>query len=168
MSHCVGDRLVCRSGRNCSSFPTCTLDGHLHSVTYTRSCIDTINSPDDEHCAARYMHRIEITCKKKNCASGWLFTRRRTILLDFTSNTSFHVGKSANRQSSRPPPPYLLNSAAAPVGASPVSSFPVSVPPSINADTQHEIPKGANLIHCHSMPYLSQNSYHCCIHLFTN
>jgi len=30
MSHCVGD-LVCRSGRN--SFPTCTLEGHLHSVT---------------------------------------------------------------------------------------------------------------------------------------
>ena len=29
MSHCVGDRLVCRSGRN---FPTCTQDGRLHSV----------------------------------------------------------------------------------------------------------------------------------------
>ena len=52
MSHCVGDRLVSRSG---SSFPTCILDGHLHSVTYTRSCIYTIDSPDDEHCAARNM-----------------------------------------------------------------------------------------------------------------
>ena len=51
MSHCVGERLVCRSGR--SSFPTCILDGHVHSVTCNRICIDTIDSPDDEHCAAR-------------------------------------------------------------------------------------------------------------------
>jgi hypothetical protein len=28
---------------------TCTLDGHVQSVTYTRCCIDTIGSPDDEH-----------------------------------------------------------------------------------------------------------------------
>jgi hypothetical protein len=72
MSLCVGDRLVCRSGRNFlgvtelliklpyiqllrSSFPTCTLDGHLHRVTYTRRCIDTIDSPDDEHEVARNM-----------------------------------------------------------------------------------------------------------------
>jgi hypothetical protein len=34
--HCVGDRLVCRSGRN-SSFPTCLLDGHLHSDVYQMS-----------------------------------------------------------------------------------------------------------------------------------
>jgi len=52
MSHRVGDRLVYRSGRN---FPTCILDGHLHSVTHTKSCIDTVDSPDDEHCAARNM-----------------------------------------------------------------------------------------------------------------
>jgi hypothetical protein len=43
---CVRDRPVCRSGRN---FPTCVPDGHPHRVTYTRRCIDTINSPDDEH-----------------------------------------------------------------------------------------------------------------------
>jgi hypothetical protein len=29
-------------------------------VTYTRYRIDTINSPDDEHMAARNMYRIEI------------------------------------------------------------------------------------------------------------
>jgi hypothetical protein len=46
-----------RSGRN---FQTCTLDGHLHSVKYTRCCIDTIYSPDDEHEVARNMLRIEI------------------------------------------------------------------------------------------------------------
>jgi hypothetical protein len=43
---------VCRSG---SYFPTCTLDGHLHRVTYTRCCIDTIDSPDDKHEVARNM-----------------------------------------------------------------------------------------------------------------
>jgi hypothetical protein len=43
----VGDRLVCRSGRN--SFPTCILDGHLNRVTHTRCCIDKIDSPGDEH-----------------------------------------------------------------------------------------------------------------------
>jgi len=49
MSLYVGDRLVC------SSIHTCTLDGHLHRVTYTRCCINTIDSPDDEHRGARNM-----------------------------------------------------------------------------------------------------------------
>jgi hypothetical protein len=43
VSVCVGDRL------------TRILDGHLHRVTYTRFCIDTIDSPDDEHEVARNM-----------------------------------------------------------------------------------------------------------------
>jgi len=34
---------------------TCTLNGHLYSVTYTRCHINTINSPDDRHMAARNM-----------------------------------------------------------------------------------------------------------------
>jgi len=38
-----------------SSMHTCVPDGHLHSVTYTRCRIDTINSPDDEHMSARNM-----------------------------------------------------------------------------------------------------------------
>ena len=42
---------------------TCTPDGHLYTVTYTR-CIDTINSPDDGHMAARNMQR---TLKKELC-----------------------------------------------------------------------------------------------------
>jgi len=41
----VDDRLVCR-------FETCTPNGHLYTVTYTRCRIDTINSPDDGHMAA--------------------------------------------------------------------------------------------------------------------
>jgi hypothetical protein len=56
---CHSDRLVCMSGRNC------ILDGHLHRVTHTRCCIDTINSPDDEHEVARNMLRIEINIQKK-------------------------------------------------------------------------------------------------------
>ena len=35
--------------------PTCIPDGHLRRVTYIRCCIDTINSPDDGHMAARNM-----------------------------------------------------------------------------------------------------------------
>jgi hypothetical protein len=46
---CHSGRLVCRSGRNC------ILDGHLHTVTHTGCCIDTIESPDDEHGVARKM-----------------------------------------------------------------------------------------------------------------
>jgi hypothetical protein len=32
---------------------TYMLDGHLHRVTQTRGCKDTIDSPDDEHEVAR-------------------------------------------------------------------------------------------------------------------
>jgi hypothetical protein len=39
---------------------TCTPNGHLYRVTYTRSRIDTINSSDDGHMAARNMYRTEI------------------------------------------------------------------------------------------------------------
>jgi hypothetical protein len=51
-SMCHSDRLVCKSGRN---FPTCILDGHLHTVTRSRCSIDTIDPPDDEHEFARNM-----------------------------------------------------------------------------------------------------------------
>jgi hypothetical protein len=34
-------------------FATCTPNGHLYRVTYTRCRIDTINSLDDGHVAAR-------------------------------------------------------------------------------------------------------------------
>jgi len=39
---------------------TCKLDGHLHTVTYTRFRINTIDSPDDEYRGARNMLRIAI------------------------------------------------------------------------------------------------------------
>jgi len=48
-----------------SLIQTCTPDGHLYRVTYTRCRIDTINSPDDGHMAARNMKRIEINVREK-------------------------------------------------------------------------------------------------------
>ena len=47
MSLSVCDLFLRRSER------TCTRNGHRHRVTYTRGCIDTIDSPDDEHKVAR-------------------------------------------------------------------------------------------------------------------
>jgi hypothetical protein len=44
---------------------TCTPNGHLYTVTYTRCRIDTIDSPDDGHVAARNMYRIEINIHEK-------------------------------------------------------------------------------------------------------
>ena len=78
MSLYVGDRLVCKFWVEHSSIQTCTPDGHLHGVTYTRCRIDTIDSPDDEHMGARNMSRTK-TYTKKNCASSWLFTRIRIV-----------------------------------------------------------------------------------------
>jgi hypothetical protein len=69
--HCVGDP----SGMQVGSYPTCIPDGHLHRVTYTRCCIDTIDSPNDEHKVAWNMSRIEINVYKRNFASSWLFCR---------------------------------------------------------------------------------------------
>jgi len=58
-----------------SSIQTCTLDGHLLRVTYTRCRINTTDSPDDEHRSVRNMQRIGINVHERSCASGWLFTR---------------------------------------------------------------------------------------------
>jgi hypothetical protein len=42
-------------------------------VIYTRCCIDTINSPDDGHMAAKNMYRIEINIHEKElCQVGYL------------------------------------------------------------------------------------------------
>jgi len=39
----------------------CNLDySPIFRVMYTRGCVDTIDSPDDEHRVARNMQRIEI------------------------------------------------------------------------------------------------------------
>jgi len=46
---------------------TCLQDGHPLRVTYTRYRIDTVDSPDDEHFAARNIYRTEINIYKKLC-----------------------------------------------------------------------------------------------------
>ena len=70
MSLCVGDRFVYRS-------PTCTRNGHRHTVTYTRCCIDTIDPPDDEHEVARNTSIIEQATKalRKSRAMALLYFR---------------------------------------------------------------------------------------------
>ena len=78
MSLYVGDRFVCRSE---SSFPTCTQSGHRHRVTYTRCCIDTIGSPDDEHevCSKHVENWNKYI--EKNCASSWSFSKKLYFLI---------------------------------------------------------------------------------------
>jgi hypothetical protein len=49
----------------CADVQNFTPDGHLYRVTYTRCGIDTINSPDDGHMAARNTYRIEINIHEK-------------------------------------------------------------------------------------------------------
>jgi len=61
-----------------SPIQTCTPNGHLYTVTYTRCRIDTINSPDDGNMAARNMQRIEINIHVKE-----LYVRL-VIYKDFT------------------------------------------------------------------------------------
>ena len=56
VSLCVGDRLVCRLGRK-KGVPS---KPAYQAVAYIRCGIDTVDSPDDEHMAARNMWRIEI------------------------------------------------------------------------------------------------------------
>jgi len=58
ISLCVCGRLVCRS-------ETFIPDGHLHRLKYTRWCIDTIDSPDDEHWVVRNMYRSGINTLEK-------------------------------------------------------------------------------------------------------
>jgi len=59
MSLCIDDRLVCRSA------PAHQTVIYRYRVTYTRCRIDTINSPDDGHMAARNMYRIKVNIHEK-------------------------------------------------------------------------------------------------------
>jgi len=51
--------------RKLSSLLTCIPESHLHRLIHTRRCIDTIDSPDDEHWVARNMQRSEINTLEK-------------------------------------------------------------------------------------------------------
>jgi len=67
-----------------SSIQTCTLDGHLHRVTYARYRINTVDSPWwwANECS-KHVEIWNIYIRIKNCASSWLFTRG--ILKTFTA-----------------------------------------------------------------------------------
>jgi len=83
MSLCTDDRLVC------SLIQTCTLNGHLYRVTYTRCRIDTINSPDDGHMATRNMQRIEINTHKKELRVKLVIYKTEIVLFCFAFCSSF-------------------------------------------------------------------------------
>ena len=55
-------------------FPTCTRNGHRHRLTCTRCCIDTIDSPDDEHGVVENWKKYT----EKKCASSWSFTENQS------------------------------------------------------------------------------------------
>jgi len=60
---------------------TCTLNGHLYRVTYTRCHSDTINSPDDGHMAARNMWRTEINIHEKELCVKLVIYEEDTLTL---------------------------------------------------------------------------------------
>jgi hypothetical protein len=55
IQHRVYVTLCRRSGIQVGKVPNCITNGQLHRVTYTRCCIGTTDSPDDEHRVARNM-----------------------------------------------------------------------------------------------------------------
>jgi hypothetical protein len=59
-----------------SLIQTCTPDGHLYRVTYTRCRINTINSPDDGHMVARNMWKIEINIHEKGIMRQVVYLQR--------------------------------------------------------------------------------------------
>jgi len=68
---------------------TCTPNGHLYRVTYTRCRIDTINSPDDGHMAAGNMYRIEINIHEKEMCVKLVIYKDYTEMLHGQQNIKF-------------------------------------------------------------------------------
>ena len=68
----------------CACF-TCTPNGRLYRVTYNRCHIDTINSPDDGHMAARNMYRIEINIHEKELCVKLVIYKIKSKLITFCS-----------------------------------------------------------------------------------
>jgi len=64
---------------NCvyATLGTCILDSHPHRITSTKSCINTVVSPNDGHIVARNMSRminiLRINILRMNCAPSWLY-----------------------------------------------------------------------------------------------
>jgi hypothetical protein len=71
-------------------------------MTYTRRCIDTIDSPDDEHAVAlKHVDNWNKHKRKKNCASNWLFIRIRIVLFYMQQFTSQGTQSAFIRKYSR-------------------------------------------------------------------
>ena len=60
---------------------TCTPNGHLYRVTYTRCRIDIINSPDDGLVAARNMQRIEKNIHEILCVKLVIYKDHKLIFV---------------------------------------------------------------------------------------
>jgi len=70
---------------------TCTLNDRLYRVIYTR-CIDTINSPDDGHMAARNMQRIQINIHEKElCVKFVIYKELSQLLYQLSRYTVFQA-----------------------------------------------------------------------------
>jgi len=115
MSLCIEYRLVCRFGSDAVSIQhlvyvtlyripfdvqvwmrlrliqTCTSNGHLYRVTYTRCSIDTINSPDDGYMAARNMWRIEINIHEKELCVKLVIYKDYTEMLHGLQNINLYM-----------------------------------------------------------------------------
>jgi hypothetical protein len=74
-----------------SSIQTCTLDGHLHRVTYTRYRINAIDSPDDVHRGARNMYRIGINIYEKRIACVKLVIYKNWTEMHGQQNTKSQI-----------------------------------------------------------------------------
>ena len=70
---------------------TCTSNGHLYRVTYTRCSIDTINSPDDGYMAARNMWRIEINIHEKELCVKLVIYKDYTEMLHGLQNINLYM-----------------------------------------------------------------------------
>jgi hypothetical protein len=76
------------------SIQTCTLDGHLHRVTYTSCRIHTIDSPDDEHMGAPNMYRIEINIHEKELCVRLVIYKNYTEMHGQQNITKSKPGRS--------------------------------------------------------------------------
>jgi hypothetical protein len=86
MSLCIDDRLVGRFGWGSKPAHQTV----IYRVTYTRFRIDTINSPDDGHMAARNMYRIEINSWKRTVRQVGYLQRLYCCAIYLAANNMKH------------------------------------------------------------------------------
>ena len=87
----VGDRPVWRFGRN---IQTCTLDGHLHRVTYQMSYWYNWFSWWSAQGRSKHVENSNKYIRKKKCAPSWLFTR-----IKFQGSSAEEIGGALPKKS---------------------------------------------------------------------